>query len=167
MSDATTYPHLNIYYKNGGALAAKSLGAMGSIFLSGVPMPNRQMEQSQDALSGSGDRLVLGRSTWFDNLNSHKNSDLESGATVFMSFPDYKGKDASQIESNIPGAMSRHLHVYAIEVFKYWDDSMPEHVFGVTEHCQHFTDRWDVFYNCGRNRSFLERETFTHTLGSH
>ena len=166
VSDSNAYPHLNVYYRNGGALTAKSLGVMNSLIISGIPIPESQIEQSQDALLGSHNEVVLGRQTWFDNLSSHKNSDLASGNMAWMSISDNGGNNASAIESNIPGAMSRHLPIYVIEIFKYWDDSMPEHVFGVTEHCQYFMDSWDAPHICGRNRTFLEKETFTHTLGS-
>jgi hypothetical protein len=109
------------------------------------------------------DLLEWTSSDWLSSLRRHKNEELPNAAPgAFFSFPDTANEDSRIIGENLPLVLDQQGYAYVIVTFKYWDDSMPSRVFGAKELCVFFEKDLDLNRSCGRSRTFLVEESFTH-----
>lgn len=79
------------------------------------------------------------------------------GIDHFWSMPDRAGDHADALNAQLDDLLAARKWLYVFLNFKYKDRSMPEDIVGVTEDCAYFPGQFDVWHECGRRRSFLER----------
>src|ERR1700690_2149799 len=150
-----TFTHFNIYYRNVGSLPARAVGSKTTITVGPQPMSQKEIQEAQDK--------VLSWQGWQSYLRTRKNQDLQPGVGQWFSFPDQIGRASRDLAGKLPFVFTQHWYVYAMVAFKYWDSSMEPDVFGVTEGCVGLWGDLTTNHNCGRSRTFLEREAFTHS----
>jgi len=153
-----TWPHVNVAYQNVGSMPAHSICARISVTVVPNKWTDAVIEQNQTDIS------TWTSSEWLAKLRSKKNEELADGAPGAMfSFPDHPDKEITDAFGvTLPRVLTDHWYAYVIVTFKFWDDSMPKHTFGVKETCVFFVNNLDLNNVCGRNRTFLAREAFTH-----
>jgi hypothetical protein len=99
---------------------------------------------------------------WVSLLKT-QGDDYETGIPdSYFQYPDTSHADPTILVKPFSDVVNRNGILYVLLVFKYWDESMSSHAFGVTEHCVFFYSDLTANHSCGRNRNFLEKEHFSH-----
>jgi hypothetical protein len=152
-----TWPHVNVIYKNAGTLAAHAITSHISVRVEPLKLSDAEI------ISAQQDLLSWTSGEWLALLRSHRNEELASGAPGLMfSFPDVPNEIAAQLEEMLPQVVNQKSFGYVMVAFKYWDDSMPAHIFGVKETCVFFVNDLDLNRTCGRNGTLVVKEQFAH-----
>lgn len=152
-----TWPHVNVFYQNTGAMTAHAVSGRISTVVKPYKLSDIEIRDSQDGLS------MWPSDNWLALLRSKKGEELERGAPgQWFSFPDHESEESKMIGVTLPRVLTKHWYAYVLVIFKYWDDSMEETTLGVKESCIFFVNDLDINRTCGRTRTFLEKQPFTH-----
>ena len=153
-----TWSHVNVFFHNDGILPARAVSGHVAVTVKPNQVSSTELIETQDNL--------LSRSDWESLLHKKKDEELAHGvAGQWFSFPDHPGEESQFLAATLPRVIDPNLkwYAYVMVVFKYWDSSMDEDVLGVSESCVLFVNDLDINRTCGRTRTFLERQKFTHT----
>jgi hypothetical protein len=152
-----TWAHVNVFYHNDGILPAHAVSGHIAVTVKPHQVRSKELIETQDNL--------LSWSDWKSLLHSRKDEELAHGvAAQWFSFPDHPSEESQFLAATLPRVIDPDLkwYAYVMVVFKYWDSSMDEDVLGVSESCVFFVNDLDINRTCGRTRTFLERQKFTH-----